>query len=262
MVLHQLQRARLPGLDRVVGGFEGEHEQREAAVIDAVCGAFRGVDQAQVRRVQSRLRDRANSVGAGHEVIEGDGCAGPEPRPVLDAHPGLGDHAERALGADHQTVGARPGAGPGQTPALEHARRGHHAQAFDEVVDVGVERREMAARAGRDPAAQRRVLKALRKMPERETVRLQGGLEGRAEDAALDARGAAGAVDLQDLIEPLEIEADRAGEAVAHVRIDAADHARAAAERDHRGAGGAGPVEQRDRRQPRSWVWQPYPERL
>ena len=48
VILDQLERARLPGVDRVVGRFERQHEQREAAVVDAVDGAFVGIDQAQV----------------------------------------------------------------------------------------------------------------------------------------------------------------------------------------------------------------------
>ena len=49
-----------------------------------------------------------------------------------------------------------------------------------------------------------------------------------------------------DLIEPFQIEADRAGEAVADRRLDPADHARAAAERDDRGAGVGRPLENGD----------------
>ena len=131
----------------------------------------------------------------GEEVREAHRAAGAEARPVLEPHPGLGDDAENAFGADEQPVGAGPGAGAGQAARLDDAARRHHAQAFDEIVDMGVERGEMAARARRDPAAQCRILEALREMPQRQIVRLQLRLERRAEDAALDARGARGAVD-------------------------------------------------------------------
>ena len=104
---------------------------------------------------------------------------------------------------------------------------------------MGVEGREMAARAGRDPAADGRELEALGKVAKRQAVRLERRLERRPEHAALDARRAARAIDLEHPVQALQIEADRAGEAVADGRLDAADDARAAAERDHRGAGSA-----------------------
>ena len=229
----------------MVGGFERQHEQRVAAVVDAVDEAFAGVDQAQVGGIEPRLGDRADRPRAGQEVVEGERRAGAEGRAVLQAEPGLGDHAERALGADHQPVGAGAGAGAGQPPARHHARRGHAAEAFDEIVDMGVERREMAARAGRDPAADGRELEALRKMPQRQAVRLERALQRGTQHAALDPRRAARAVDLEQPVEPAQVEADRAGEALADRGLDAADHARAGAERDHRGSGLGGPLQHR-----------------
>ena len=115
----------------------------------------------------------------------------------LQPHPGLRDDAENAFRADEQAIGARPRARSGKAPRLDHALRRDDAQAFDEIVDMGVERREMAARARRDPAAERRIVKALRKMPQGEAVRLQLSFERRAESAGLDPRGARGRVDLE-----------------------------------------------------------------
>ncbi len=91
----------------------------------------------------------------------------------------------------------------------------------------------MAAGARGDPAAERRALEALGEVAKREVVRLERRLEGRPEDAALDARGPAGAIDFEHLVQTLQIEADGAGETLAHRRLDPADHARAGAERDH-----------------------------
>ena len=105
------------------------------------------------------------------EIGEAHRAAGPEARAVLHAHPRLGDDAEDALGADEQPVGARPGAGAGQAPRLHRAGGRHDAQAFDEIVDMRVEGREVAARARRDPAAEGRVLEALREVPQRHAVR-------------------------------------------------------------------------------------------
>ena len=68
--------------------------------------------------------------------------------------------------------GLGPAPEPGRRRRLDHALRRDGAQRFHEIVDVGVERREMAAAARRDPAAERRILEALRKMAQREPVRL------------------------------------------------------------------------------------------
>src|SRR5439155_23336041 len=57
------------------------------------------------------------------------------------------------------------------------------------------------------------------------------------------ARGARRAVDVEDAIEPREVERDGAPVAVADVGLDAADDARASAVRDHRRAPGRRPVE-------------------
>ena len=68
-----------------------------------------------------------------------------------------------------------------------------------EIVDVRVERCEMAAAAGRDPAAERRIFEALRKMAQREAMRAQLRFERRAVGAAFDQRGARRLVDLLHL---------------------------------------------------------------
>ena len=55
---------------------------------------------------------------------------------------------------------------------------------------MGVERGEMTARAGRDPAAERRALETLREMTKRKPERLELRLQRRPESAGFDARGA------------------------------------------------------------------------
>ena len=66
----------------------------------------------------------------------------------------------------------------------------------------------MAARPRRDPAAERRIFETLRKMAQRQAVRLQLALQRRPKRAALDPRGARGRVDLQDLAEMAQVEGD------------------------------------------------------
>ena len=92
-----------------------------------------------------------------------------------------------------------------------------------------VERGEVATRPCRDPAAQGRVLEALRKMPKREPVRLELRFECRAVGAAFDQRGARGLVDLLHLAHVAQVDRDRAFVAVA-LGLDAAAYARSAAE--------------------------------
>ena len=84
----------------------------------------------------------------------------------------------------------------GETPAPEPgSRRDSHTPAgrerphrLDQVVDVGVERGEVAAGAGGDPAAERRELKRLREVAQGEPVRAELLLEARAGGAGLDPR--------------------------------------------------------------------------
>ena len=145
------------------------------------------------------------------------------------AHPRLGDDAEDPLAADHQAVGAGPGARAREPAALPPALRREHPHRLDEVVDVGVVRRVVAARAGGDPAAERREAEALREVAQREAVRPQLVLERRPVDAGLDARGAGGRVDLEHAVEAVHGDGD---DGVGVRRVDAPDHRRAGAERD------------------------------
>ena len=98
-------------------------------------------------------------------------------RPLAHPDPGVDDHAEDPLRADQHPVRAGAGARARQPPALPLAVQGHRPHRLDQVVDVGVEGREVAAGAGRDPAAQRRVLERLREVAQGEAVLAQLLLE-------------------------------------------------------------------------------------
>ena len=104
----------------------------------------------------------------------------------------------------------------------------------------------MAARPGRDPAAQCRIFEALRKMPQGQGVRLELRLERGTKDAGLDAGGARGAVDFDDAVEMPQIERDRRpARGAVDRRLDAADDAAAGAERDQRRLRAARPIDDR-----------------
>jgi hypothetical protein len=203
------------------------------------------VEQATVARVEPRLGQFAGRLHRLREVGEVHRRAGPKRRPRLEAHPRLGDHAKGALRAGKQPLRGRTGAGPRQSSRLHHAARCHDAHGLYELVDVRVEGREMAPGTGRDPAAQRRPLKRLWVMAQREAVRLQLRFEGRSERPGSDSRGAGSTVDLEHAVKMAKIEADGAAVAVTDIGFDAAGHAGAAPEGNDRDAGAAGPFEDR-----------------
>ena len=101
----------------------------------------------------------------------------------------------------------------------------------------------MAAGTGGDPAAERRILKTLREMPQRQPVRFQLTLEVGAQGAALDQRRPGDGIDLAHAVEMAQIDGDRA---VARRGVfDAAADARSAAERRQQGADVAGEIHRR-----------------
>src|SRR5581483_9863355 len=108
------------------------------------------------------------------------------------------------------------------------------------------ERREVPAGTGRDPAAERADLERLREVPQRQSVRPELVLERRPEHAGLDARRPRRAIDLEDAIEPAEVDAEDAPTARVGRRLHAAHDARPAAVRDRDQVALAAPVEEPD----------------
>ena len=229
----------------MVGRLEGEDQEGLLVVVDAVDACLMVVDDAQIGRVETGLTDGPHRLRGRKEIGKAEHGATPEPGSVLQSHPRLDDHAEGAFRADDHAVGARPGSRTGQAARFHGARRRDGADAFDEVVDMGPKRGEVPARPGRDPAAERGKLEALRIVPDREAMRLQRRLDRWASDAGLDARGPTGAVDFEDTLEPTQIEADDARIAVANGRLDAPDDRGAASEGNDGDVRSARPVEHR-----------------
>ncbi len=160
------------------------------------------VEDAAVGRPQLRLHDLAHGLGAGLPR-SGTRCRpwpGTSGRRWMRIHASVMTPRMPSLPIT-MPVGARPGAGAGQAAALPPALRREHAHRLDEVVDVGVVRGVVAARAGGDPAAERREAEALREVAQREAVRAQLVLERRAVDAGLDAGRARHRVDLEHPVE-------------------------------------------------------------
>jgi hypothetical protein len=129
----------------VVAGLEGDDQDRHRAVTRARDQGLVVVEQAAVRRPEAGLGEVARRQPGIFEVVERDRGRGAEARPVLQAHPGAGDHAQGALRADEEPVRGHSGAVAGQPPRLDRSGRCQHAQSLDEVVDVGEQRGVMAS---------------------------------------------------------------------------------------------------------------------
>ena len=149
------KRALHPRLQLVVGRFEGQHQHRGLALVGAGVGRLAGIEQAAVGWIEAGLRDRAHRFGSSDKIRKRNRRTGAELRPLLEPHPGLRDDAENSFRADEHAVGTRPGARTRQASRFDHAGRRDDAHRLHEVVDMGVERREVAARARRDPSAER-----------------------------------------------------------------------------------------------------------
>ena len=199
-----------PRSDIVVGRLEGQHHDGDRAIRRARVVGLGRIEDAAVRGIEAGLRDCAHGVCCGREILEAHRATIAECRPVLQAHPRLGDDAENSFRADHDAVRARPRAGARQTAAFNHAPRRNGAQRFDEIVDVGIERGEVAAGARRNPAPERRIFEALREVAQREPMWAKLCFERGAVGAGLDQRGARSLVDLLDLSHLAQVDRDRA----------------------------------------------------
>ena len=121
VVAAALGRACDPGVERVVGRFEGDQQQRPGAVAGAVVEGLARVEEPAVGGVEPGLGDRPAGGDRVLEALELGGQVGAVGRPVLEPHPGLGDDAEGALGAEEEPVGARSGAVAGEAAGLHQA---------------------------------------------------------------------------------------------------------------------------------------------
>ena len=141
----------------------------------------------------------------------------------------------------------------GLTPAPEPGSRrdshapdgGDRAHRLDEVLDVRPHRREVAAGARGDPAAERGVLERLREVAQRQRrARAAGASSAGPSAPAWMQRRAGDLVDLEHAVERAQVDRDRAVVAGPHVRAHAADDGRAAAEGDRGHALARAPLQQ------------------
>ena len=177
----QMRRpSREVGVDRMVGRLEAEHEHRVRPVARAGLQRLELVDQPAVRRVQAGLRERAHRLGAARGTsakrtarearCSGRGCTRTHASVITPSVPSEPSSIRSGEG---------PAPEPGRRRDCPRAGRRDRADALDEVVDVGELRREVPARARRDPAAERRELERLREEAHRQAVRAEQLLDAR-----------------------------------------------------------------------------------
>src|SRR6516165_9548679 len=177
MIGTAFERAPHPDPERMVARLERQHHDRDTAISSTSVVGLGRIEDAAVRRIEAGLGDGTDRACGFKQARKAHRGASAEFRARLQAHPGARDHAQNALRADEEPVGTWPRPRSGQPSRLNHAARRNDPQAFDEIIDMGIETCEMAAGSRRDPAAKRRIFKALRKMPQAETMHLELGLK-------------------------------------------------------------------------------------
>ncbi len=178
------------------------------------------------------LRQRADRVAPRGEVGCHPALVAACLRRRADAHAHLGDRPEDPLGAERELAQRRPRRRVRGGERAQLTGRGDHREGGYELVEASVAARRLAGGPRRREAADGRVLERLREMADREPVRAHGVLGLGAAQTRSEGGDERDAVDL-DAAHPAQIQRDqalvRAGD-----RVDAADHAGSAAERDHR----------------------------
>ena len=202
-----------------------------------------GVDELEHRRADAGGGDGRGCRGRRLDVGERRGDRhGLAARDRAEAHGGLDDDAERALGAREQGGEVVPRdaldgamAGAEQPPVGEHHREAEHRLAGDAVL-----RAEQTAGVRGDVAADRGDGAARRVGREPEAERCERVVELAVEHARLDHGELVGLGDLEDAVHARHVEHDRAG-----ARDGAARESGAGAARHDRRARGVGDAHHR-----------------
>ena len=229
----------------VVGRLEAEHEQRARAVAGARQRRLARVDQPAVGRLQPRLRrrpapPRAPAAKSAKRTARAGACAR---RGCTRTHasvitPRIPSRAEQ------QPVGRRAGAGARQPPRLPHAGRRDRADRLDEVVDV---------RLSPSRSARRRASRSSRRASRARTTAGSSAASARARASCSSSAGPSAPAWMRAARETASTSSTRSSaprssvtapaNACRDARLDAADDARAAAERDDRRADVGRPFE-------------------
>ena len=243
MFRRDLDGAVQPRVYRMVRRFESEHQKAAADRGAGIQECLGRIQQPAIRRVEPGLRDRPRRPDRDRPVVERNRGRDLPARAALQPHPRLGDDAQRPLGADEQPVRRRARTRSRQPARLADPRRGDHPQRFGQIIDVGIQGREVAARAGGQPAAEAGEGEGLREVPQRQIVRAQLLLDPRPQGPGLNPRGPADPVDVQDRAHHGDVHRDRRP---VEARLDSADHRTAAAVGNHGNPVARTPVEHVD----------------
>ena len=188
-----------------------EHQQHALSSVAALAPLrLDGVVEAQHRRRGAGLEHvpaRLDAVGEAPERVGGPPLVR---RHRVGSQPHPGDHRERAFRSDQQLgeVGSgRSGGGPARS---DHGAVGEdRLEADDHVLDLSVARRVLAGAPGRDPAADRCEVEALREVSDRHPVDLaELVFEVRAERAGEHLDDAGHHVDVDDAAQRRRVEDD------------------------------------------------------
>ena len=233
-----------PVVNRVVGGLDAEDQHALPVVRAPDRAASPGSSSRQLAGWRPAWAIARTASSATGDVREGTRRGRLVTGPVLQPHPGLGDDAEGAFGAEEEAVRGRAGAGGGQPPRLGDPGRGHHPHGLDEVVDVRVQRGVVAAGAGGQPAAEGGELEALREVAQGQAVPRRRSCSSSAGPRAPAWMRAARLVVSSSSTRSRPTGPATDAGVVTSAVLDAADDGAAAAVRDHGDRVGARPVEQ------------------
>ena len=230
----------------MITGLESQHQDVVRTVARTGVRGLLPFDQTRTRGIEARLGnatcrlDRLVVVGephADHLTVLWSS---------MKSDPSLCDDPERAFRSEEETIGIRSRARDRKAAGFDIPSGRDDPHAFDVIVDLRIDGREMSCGACRDPPAKRGEFPGLKEEAQRQTAGLELSLEMGAQHAGLNARRLRGAIDLHNLVEVLHVDRDGAAIAIVLRRIDAADHACAAAVRNGRKALVLAPAKQLD----------------
>ncbi len=146
-----------------------------------------------------------------------------------------------ALGADQQAGQISAGGGAGGFRVMMCVRAGRGAGRSPYLSSLAVADGFMAGPTSRDPAAEGGEFKGLGEMAQGKSLAVEGRFQGPARTYRLRPGRWSRRVDFDDIVEAGQVQAEKGAEH--RFRLQAADHARSAAEGDDRCAEAGGRVQ-------------------
>ena len=221
-----------------VGGGEVDRRSRPRRTVAARWGRCRSGRPRAMRLRQWRSPGRTTPRSA---TLSGTGCTRTRTRVMTPKTPSEPQNSSRKI---------RAGGRGGRATEIERAGRGDHPHAADHVVEPAVAGGVLAGGPGRGVAADAGEPEALREVAEGEAALAEQALGLRAGEAGAQFGFAGDLVEPVQGVEAAQVQGDD-GVEVAADRIEAADHAGAAAERHDGDALAASRIRESARPRPR-----------